>query len=270
MAYDPNKPDALQTLEEATASVRENFAQVLGGGALIAPIFGNAVLTTANFNDLVQPGFYNGYDLTNAPLDNEWFYILVQRHHLDTDATATWVHQIACHFGGSTGAPYVRVCTNGTWTSWAQLATGASGQIKSGCRAYVGSNTQISNTTITALALNNETYDHGGWHDNATNNSRFTVPTGRTGLILFTGAVGWSSTASGYREVYLYKNGNAVDTSSTSLAIATEWRHNFTFIGESGSVGDYFEIRIWQNSSGNLNIIGGDGHTYVSMSWLGA
>lgn len=48
----------------------------------------------------------------------------------------------------------------------------------SGCRAYHNATQNGTNAEWTTLAFNSEDFDDGGWHDNATNNDRLTVPAG--------------------------------------------------------------------------------------------
>lgn len=64
-----------------------------------------------------------------------------------------------------------------------------------GAKARNTATQNISTVTLTALALNTEEYDTSTFHDNATNNSRFTIPT--TGKYLLEGFAYMASTGTG-------------------------------------------------------------------------
>lgn len=51
-----------------------------------------------------------------------------------------------------------------------------------GCSVYVGTDLTTKDTSGTGYAVeyNSENFDVGGWHDNATNNTRLTIPSGVT------------------------------------------------------------------------------------------
>lgn len=115
-----------------------------------------------------------------------------------------------------------------------------------GCRAYrssAGSN--ISTSTPTAVEFNAELSDTHGYHDNATNPSRLTVPT--TGSYDIAASVRLAlNAASKKANLYLYKNGSRILIGPNAWSVgaaATVWA-----VISAGSVsataGDYFEIYV--------------------------
>jgi hypothetical protein len=137
-----------------------------------------------------------------------------------------------------------------------------------GCGVTKSTTQSIANATYTAVTFNTEDYDTDAIHDNVTNNTRFTIPSGKGGKWLTSGVVTFASNASGFRFVRLYKNGNAFivpagipPVNGDTTQVAFSYIHTFT-------AGDYMEVFVYQNSSGNLNIAGAD--LNVQFTYLGA
>lgn len=110
----------------------------------------------------------------------------------------------------------------------------------------------IATATATAVNFDVETFDTG-FHDNVTNNSRITIPTGVDKVILFAG-VRFATNATGVRSLQIRKNGtdfvashrqDATGSGRTDLTISTI---------QNVSATDYFEVIVEQDSGGNLDI----------------
>ena len=56
-----------------------------------------------------------------------------------------------------------------------------------GCRLKRNSQQVVSNNTVTTIQFNAEDFDTDGFHDNSTNNTRVTIPSGKGGKYLFVG-----------------------------------------------------------------------------------
>ena len=79
----------------------------------------------------------------------------------------------------------------------------------------------ISNATWTALNFDTEDLDVGSMHDNVTNNTRLTIPTGGDGLYFCGGSVSFASTSTANnRAVRLLKNGATQVSTLTQVAFA--------------------------------------------------
>lgn len=132
-------------------------------------------------------------------------------------------------------------------------------------RVYRGtSNQAIANATATAVAFNSESYDTGAMHDTGLNTSRITIPTGGSGTYLFDGQVVFDNNNTGRRELYLYKNG--VEVARTQLfnpdaTLDSYVRINFQ---DTASAGDYYELFVYQNSTGSLDIVFGAALTFFA------
>lgn len=64
------------------------------------------------------------------------------------------------------------------------------------------------------LTFTSENFDTNGFHDNSTNTSRITIPTGYAGKYLID--MSWASDTSGtYGNIYLYKNGSVITNIGT-------------------------------------------------------
>ena len=127
----------------------------------------------------------------------------------------------------------------------------------------------ISNATFTALTWDSEDYDTNTYHDNSTNNSRITIPTGKGGYYLISGVIDYVNNATGNRAIELRKNGSAVNylffllpsTASNAPAFPMSYTLNL-------SAGDYLELFTYQTSGGALNV--DNASSKWQLSYLGA
>lgn len=111
-----------------------------------------------------------------------------------------------------------------------------------GCRAERTANIAVT-STVSAIPWTSEVYDYGGWHDNATNNTRFTVPEG-VKRVRITGQFCYQS-PSGGQSFSVRKNGNT----SVQFATAQVGNSAYSFSVQhfdTGTIevspGDYFEV----------------------------
>ena len=159
--------------------------------------------------------------------------------------------------------------TASTGLKWATPASGAS---FAGTSVYKTANQAITNATATVLTWNAELLDVGGYHDNATNNSRITIPSGKAGYYMFQAKISFIANATGQRSIFLFVNGgaNAVCRADQSSSSTTENQTVFFSQLYSCSVGDYFEVKAYQTSGGSLNVGSGDTESTFSATYLGA
>jgi len=109
-----------------------------------------------------------------------------------------------------------------------------------GCSLSAG-NQSINNDTRTAVAFTSEAFDTNSFHDNSTNNSRITIPSGQGGYYLFTCSNYWIN-AGGKRDIYIYRNGSLVVSLSGVNGVSNGY---FALNGShvmSLSAGDYVEV----------------------------
>lgn len=135
-------------------------------------------------------------------------------------------------------------------------SAGGGGGSHSGALVTKSANQSISNNTNTALSWNSEGYDTDSFHDNSTNNSRLTVPSGVSKVIL-SGQVRWDSNTSGTREILVEKNGSGTYDGRPFQHIgAQSGRTMQSFVSPvlAVSPGDYFELVAWQDSGASRDI----------------
>lgn len=123
----------------------------------------------------------------------------------------------------------------------------------SGCSLTKSATQSIADSTFGAISFNGETYDTSTYHDNATNNTRITVPT--TGYYRFTGSVAWATIAGPANFIStLYKNGSEIVPSRSRLNQATgadvvlKAFHDLLL-----TAGDYVELMGRQTTGGAVN-----------------
>lgn len=163
--------------------------------------------------------------------------------------------------------------TAATGLKWATVSTSPT---------FVGCSLQkatqsIATGTWTALSWNAEVYDSNGFHDNTTNNSRVTIPTGYAGKYLITTTICYDqSGGTGARYIGVYKNGGSVSLTATGIpgnvAVTGTFSMTYTDIVNC-SVADYLEIYGYQSSGGALGALGnasGAGISNFNVTYLGA
>ena len=183
------------------------------------------------------------------------------------------------------GAAAIRTALGGVDTSFVDLKGGTTGQILSKASntdldfswttassgvtfagAYVtGATVSVANNTLTTVAFNAETFDTNTYHDNSTNNSRITIPSGKAGYYLFTASGQYNNNATGRREMYAAKNGTLLISSDVSPSGGTYPTPLLSFPIYL-AVADYMTVVLYQSSGGNLDFYGPS----MTVSYLGA
>jgi len=154
--------------------------------------------------------------------------------------------------------------------SWATPSSGAASFV--GCRVTNSIDQSISNSVRTTVTFDTETFDTNGFHDTSTLTGRMTIPSGKAGKYLVTAGVTFATSGTGYRELYLFKNGSFYSQVFYSPS-ATGSSGNAIPDLVSLAVGDYIDIRVEQGSGGSLAVRGdgwGVGATYFGITYLGA
>lgn len=135
-------------------------------------------------------------------------------------------------------------------------------------------NQSISNNTNTIVTFDQETYDTDAAHDNVTNNSRITIPAAWDGKkIMLSVATRWATHDTGFRNVGIYKNGAAISTggryNQNVDAPAGNGVNTFGFMYATAATGDYYEVNVYQNSGGALNLERTGSDTWFAVQVLG-
>jgi hypothetical protein len=132
-------------------------------------------------------------------------------------------------------------------------------------------NQSISNTTNTAITFDTELEDTDGFHSTVTNTSRITIPAGKAGFYLISGQINYASNAVGVRHGNIYKNGSLLSVAWLVGATNGDWTGGSVSQIVELAETDYVELFAYQNSTGNLNVNGGN--TYgaaFQVQFLGA
>lgn len=102
------------------------------------------------------------------------------------------------------------------------------------------------------IAFASEDWDTHSFHDTATNNSRFTVPSGMGGKYQIGGAIYWGSSSSGGgRALYWRKNGTVQTFGVRSSFAENDAISNFVTEADLAA-GDYVELNPYQETGGDL------------------
>ena len=142
------------------------------------------------------------------------------------------------------------------------------------CKVYRSTNGTLTTATLTTVNFDAEAYDPNGWHSTTSNTDRIT-PT-LSGLYLVTAGASFGASATGWREMILWRNGTsgqAFATVGRGVACtgtnSTNWVISGT-ISCNGST-DYISLSVEQNSGGNLTLAGSTEFvTWMSVTYLGS
>ena len=127
----------------------------------------------------------------------------------------------------------------------------------------------IGTSSFTTINFDTETYDTDSIHDNSTNNTRLTVPSGVTRIRL-TANIAMAQNANNDRAYRITKAGstgvgqgrvdipgsdfNAYGVITSAVLTVTD--------------GDYFEVEVFQDTGGNLDTLNADGVPWFAMEIL--
>lgn len=118
--------------------------------------------------------------------------------------------------------------------------------------------TAANYTALTAMAFNSETYDTDSFHDNATNNTRLTVPLGVTKVRLSGQVRIANGTIGDWAYLAVQKNGSLVwdGVPSSFIGDLTGGTHALTITSSVVDVvaGDYFELYFQVESDNSIDI----------------
>lgn len=128
----------------------------------------------------------------------------------------------------------------------------------------------IANNTTTALVFGTEYFDTDAYHSTTTNNTRFTVPSGKAGYYSLVCNFEWATNGTGQRTINYRINGTTKVATLSVPAVTGAFGMCLAFTTSSLSVGDYVEVTVNQTSGGNLDIYSfADGQRFA-MTYLGA
>jgi len=120
-------------------------------------------------------------------------------------------------------------------------------------------NQSIPDETSTKIQWNNELYDTDSAYDNTTN-YRFTVPSGEGGKYWFYSQLQFNTAS--YLECQIRKNGSEwLKSHEPNLSISNS-RSVWAAGVDIASVGDYYEVFAYQDTSGALNLIGNNTRSF--------
>ncbi len=109
----------------------------------------------------------------------------------------------------------------------------------------------ISNSTLTIVTFNTETFDDYGMHSTSSNTGRINIlRTGQYWLFAFTI---FASATTGVRQIYYKVNGSYTQAAIFPIAAGNETQVYFPALVNL-TAGDYVEMVVWHSNGGNLNI----------------
>jgi hypothetical protein len=131
-------------------------------------------------------------------------------------------------------------------------------------------NQSVNNTTFTVLAFATERWDTNTFHDTVTNNSRLTIPTGKTGKYIVSAGIEWAVSSVGERFIGIRKNGTTFLRIVTQTPTTVSDMRMMVSAIVSLAATDYIEVLVWQNTGGALNVVAsGDYSPEFELAFVG-
>ena len=169
--------------------------------------------------------------------------------------------------GIGTAGQVLAVDSGATAPEWVTPAASTPTFVGVGVKKSANQNT--SNATFTAVTFNLEDFDTDTFHDNSSNNTRITIPAGKSGYYAIAGAVQFNANGTGNRGCELLKNGSAVNYMffEPAAGAGNEAVYPMSFILNLAAT-DYLEISVYQTSGGTLSVQSAS--TKWQVQYLGA
>jgi len=196
-----------------------------------------------------------------------------------TNSMATAIDAKGDLIGGTGADTFARLAvgTNGqvltadsaetTGLKWTTPAGGSSTFV--GASVFRASPDQaISNNTWTSVNFTGENYDTDAFHDNSTNNTRLTIPTGKGGYYQINGTIGLQAAGTSAEfNLRVLKNGTAIKiTVGAGTSIDNMVHINFA---TSLVATDYIELQVIQTSGSSKNLFAGNLYCLFACNLLG-
>ncbi len=169
---------------------------------------------------------------------------------------------------GANGTVLTADSAEATGLKW---ATPSSGSSFVGASIRNDSGISVDSSTTTTMPFPQETFDTNGFHDNTTNNSRFTVPSGKAGYYQINYTVLYQGYSSNHavRLVY-FVNGTQICLYKAASVAGIGEQNYFFSRTVNLAVGDYVELKVWQDSGVARNFYVDGNQGQAVMTYLGA
>jgi len=150
-------------------------------------------------------------------------------------------------------------------------ATPASGSTFTGASINNESGITVASSTTTTMPFPTESFDTNTFHDNSTNNSRFTIPAGKAGYYEINYTVLYQGYSSDHNvRLAFFKNGSQICLyKGASVAGVGEQNYNFTRTVNL-AVSDYIELKVWQDSGISRDFYVNSNQGQAVITYLGA
>jgi len=135
------------------------------------------------------------------------------------------------------------------------IASGGGGGTYNGCLVR-SATISVPTSTYTYIACSIEDHDLGSFHDNATNNSRITIPAG-VAYVRLSCNVDWGTSTGAWSELSILKNRASFTAGLPDLRERSTQNAQPAYSAVSAVVsvveGDYFEVRVYHAKGSNCD-----------------
>jgi hypothetical protein len=140
-----------------------------------------------------------------------------------------------------------------------------------GCMVWKTASQNVSNATNTTITFDSEEYDTDGFHSTSVNNSRITIPSGKSGYYHVQALISYATNSSGERAGSISISDGRLYTNFAGAPSGTVLGSSIYFaVTAYFTAGDYMELRTQQRSGGTLALETQPYSTVFSVAYVGA
>lgn len=221
------------------------------------------IITTADVGDSAVDAQANA----NQSIPNNFFTpVLLQTENFDTDG----YHDTTQQDSGTATGTQTATTLQDTTQSWAvnvyqDMVVNITGGTGAGQARLIASNTS---DTLTISGTWGTTPDGTSTYEIVINN-RLTVPTGKAGLYEIYPKLTFAGSSSGLRGIAIYKNTTFINSVFSNPVGVVESIVNYPNFLLELAVGDWVEMRAYQTTGGDFNILGASSYkVFLQMALI--
>ena len=215
--------------------------------------------STSTTTAAVPASVKSAYDLANAA---------IPKSLLDAagDVIYATANDTPARLALGTAGQVLTVNSGATAPEWATPTAGGSTFV--GASVHRTANQSLSNNVYTTINFTAENFDTDGFHDNSTNNTRLTIPSGKGGYYHITSQIAVVGNTAQELTMRVLKN-NANLRYNVNTGQTYDSSYALDFITDL-SAADYIELSVYQNSGTDKNYVGGAIYGWFELTYLGA